>query len=131
MKLLFVLAEWHGLAKLRLHTDATIDLFRQTTTLLGDCFRDFKDNTWSKFDTRELKREYDVRKRRAKRASKSTPNPSAAGVTPKPVKEPTGRLNKTLNLDLIKIHFLGDYPMTIPWYGTTDSYSTQLVCVYN
>jgi hypothetical protein len=32
-----------------------------------------------------------------------------------------------LNLHTIKLHFLGDYVQHIRTFGTTDSYSTQLV----
>jgi len=34
---------------------------------------------------------------------------------------------KTFNLLVPKVHALGDYPSTIRWLGTTDSYSTQRV----
>lgn len=37
------------------------------------------------------------------------------------------RRQKTMNLDTYKIHSLGDYVDTIRHYGTTDSFSTELV----
>jgi hypothetical protein len=43
--------------------------------------------------------------------------------------EPTGRHPKTLNLNTYKIHAFGDYVSTIKAYGTTDSYSTEAVCL--
>lgn len=43
-----------------------------------------------------------------------------------PVSQPK---HKTLNLTTYKYHALADYPSTIRQYGTTDSYSTQLVSV--
>ena len=39
----------------------------------------------------------------------------------------SGRKTKTLNLFMVKFHFLGDYVRHIRLFGTTDSYSTQLV----
>jgi hypothetical protein len=57
MQLLFTCAHWHGMAKLRMHTDITLDILGQTTTQLGDGFRKFADNTCTSFDTRELARE--------------------------------------------------------------------------
>ena len=33
-----------------------------------------------------------------------------------------------LNLNTYKLHALGDYPSQIKLFGTTDSFSTQLVC---
>jgi len=35
-KLLFILAHWHGLAKLRMHTDDTIQLLQRVTSELGN-----------------------------------------------------------------------------------------------
>jgi hypothetical protein len=35
---------------------------------------------------------------------------------------------KTLNLNTYKIHALGNYVSTIREFGTTDSYSTEMVC---
>ena len=51
-----------------------------------------------------------------------TPEPSALHSEP-----PYTRRPKVLNLNTYKLHSLGDYPDTIKQYGTTDSYSTQLV----
>jgi hypothetical protein len=74
MDLLFVFAHWHGLAKLRLHTDHTVDILDTTTTLLGQHLRDFVEHTCNAVSTKELKREYEARKRReAKKKSKSKP----------------------------------------------------------
>src|SRR5260370_227497 len=41
----------------------------------------------------------------------------------------SGRKPKILNLLTVKFHFLGDYVRHIRLFGTTDSYSTQLVGV--
>jgi len=38
-----------------------------------------------------------------------------------------GRRQKIFNLFTVKLHFLGDYVRHIRLFGTTDSYSTQLV----
>jgi hypothetical protein len=70
LQLLFVFAQWHGLAKLRMHTDQTLALFDEATTLLGVKFRRFVNHTCGKFNTRELQREANARARRA--AKKST-----------------------------------------------------------
>ena len=54
MKLLFQTAEWHGLAKLRMHTEATLARLEQVTTDLGHLMWDFQDKTCAKFNTTEL-----------------------------------------------------------------------------
>ena len=64
MKLLFQIAKWHGLAKLQMHTEATLARLEQATTDLGHLMRDFQDKTCSKFNTTELAREVEARNRR-------------------------------------------------------------------
>lgn len=79
LKLLFDLAHWHGLAKLRLHNDLTLKLMEAATISLGKKLRDFSQNTCPSFETRELHREYDARIRREskKAASKRPQAPDA------------------------------------------------------
>ena|ERR1700722_16852829 len=197
LRLLFTIAHWHALAKLRVHNDSTLGVMDSTTKLLGEKLREFKDKTCSAFETRELKREYNARIRRtaksiaAKDPGKTvnallthnlttttssmseivssqniiissspqvvmtarpsdTPNPPsttaqlfepliAEGSNPllspprAQVSVPTEQLGgkarriKTLNLNTYKLHSLGDYTASIRKYGTSDSYTTELV----
>jgi len=82
LQLLFVFAHWHGLAKLRMHTDQTLALLDETTTLLGVKFRRFVNHTCGNFNTRELQREANARARRAakKSTTSSVPPGQAAGA---------------------------------------------------
>jgi hypothetical protein len=41
-----------------------------------------------------------------------------------------GRRQKTFNLNTYKFHALGDYAATIRQFGTTDSYTTEMVCLF-
>ena len=100
LRLLYKAAEWHALAKLRLHTDSTLDLLESVTREFGRLTRQFRDKSSDEFDTVELPRESSARK---------------------------GGTKKKLNLNTYKFHALGDYVATIRLFGTTDSYSTQLV----
>jgi hypothetical protein len=52
------------LSKLRMHIDPTVELVETVTTSLGDKLRAFTQNTCPAFNTYELKREFDARKRR-------------------------------------------------------------------
>ena len=115
MRLLFVCAHWHGLAKLRLHTDHTLKIFEEVTVSLGEQFRSFVNTTCPDFDTRELQREVDARRRREIKQSDTT---TSSTIT---------RRQKTLNLKTYKYHSLGDYVAMIKLYGTCDSYSTETV----
>ncbi|KAJ3571321.1 hypothetical protein NP233_g3834 [Leucocoprinus birnbaumii] len=101
MKLLYRFAEWHALAKLRMHTDKTLDLLAELTTELGHLLRQFRKNT-------------------ASDAGLSRQGGQASSTTSR------DRIRKPLNLSTIKFHFMGDYPEHIRRFGTTDSYSTQL-----
>ncbi|KAL6298277.1 hypothetical protein BKA93DRAFT_710038, partial [Sparassis latifolia] len=121
LKLLFIAEHWHSLAKLRMHTDCTLQLLDDVTVSLGDTLRHFSEQTCKAFPTRELRREAEARARReskkmAARADEAPVFPRSGGTARKP---------KAFNLDTYKAHALGDYPATIRWLGTTDSYSTE------
>lgn len=121
--LLFSLADWHALAKLRLHSDSTIDLLRSATKFLGSRLRYFVKHICPEYDTRELPREEAARIRRAQKKGKQSRVAPADQVTPiRTIK------TKVLNLLTYKLHALGDYVATITSTGTTDSYLTQTVC---
>ncbi|CDO74305.1 hypothetical protein BN946_scf184839.g11 [Trametes cinnabarina] len=114
--LLYHVAYWHALAKLRLHTDTSLQLLSSSTVVLGRALRHFTSVTCAAFDTKESKAEYAARQR-AQARRKMTSSMSAAVV---------GRRQRTFNLKVVKLHFLGDYVQCIKRYGTTDSYTTQI-----
>lgn len=111
MKLLYRTAEWHAVAKLRMQTDATLDHLKSLTKEFGHLMRKFRDTTCSHFRTEELRRELEARKRKREH-SKATES---------------SRKQKTLNQFSPKYHFLGDYVQAIRTFGSTDSFSTQVV----
>ncbi|KAF8156767.1 hypothetical protein B0H34DRAFT_789464 [Crassisporium funariophilum] len=112
--LLYRTAEWHAFAKLRLHTESTLNRLEQITTDLGRLMRKFRDVTNSEFATFELPRESQARKRRAKGKEKEGSGNSAS-------QKPKG-----LNLFTYKWHALADYVRSIRLFGGTDGFSTQL-----
>jgi hypothetical protein len=120
IKLLYRAAEWHGFAKLRMHTQATLDHLDSLTKEYGRLMRSFRDLTCSQFDTKELPREVDTRKRAQQHAH-------ARGLGTVSQAVSVARRRKTLNLFMPKFHALGDYVHTIQIFGSTDSYSTQVV----
>jgi hypothetical protein len=120
LDLLFDLATWHAFAKLRIHTDDTLDLFDTATRFLGYSVRKFLRKTCAFYRTTELPSEYAARGRRQAALAATQPRSRASGSTEVKMKR--------LNLSTYKFHALGDYPNTIREYGTTDSYSTQTVC---
>lgn len=89
------------MAKLRMHTDVTLDLFDDLTRLLGEAFRNFSDHTCTEFHTVELRRETAARKRReAKRnaalASTNTgPIPEATEKSTRPASKKTSSRSKS------------------------------------
>ncbi|KAI0069257.1 hypothetical protein BV25DRAFT_1867060 [Artomyces pyxidatus] len=120
LDLLFGLAEWHALAKLRMHTDSSLSLLSKATIYLGSQLRRFAKYTCSAFNTKELPRETAARGRR-KQKSKPAGNPHSSG----PAKTLSTPKKKLFNLLTYKLHALGDYVRQIMWFGTSDSYSTQ------
>ena len=53
-RLLFELSTWHGLAKLRLHTETTVQDLENSTARLGDILRDFQKTVCPEYDTYNL-----------------------------------------------------------------------------
>ena len=122
LRLLFVLCHWHALAKLRMHTDETLDIFEGVTKDLGDHIRSFVSDTCPNFATKELSCEAEARRRR--RGHQKLSDSNRSNVT---IPHGYGQQPKGLNLQTYKLHTLADYPSQIRMYGTTDSYSTQSV----
>ncbi|KAF8834569.1 hypothetical protein BDN67DRAFT_875878, partial [Paxillus ammoniavirescens] len=119
IKLLFVLGHWHGLAKLRLHTDETLDILDAVTKNLGDLLRKFIAETCPAFSTKELRREAECHRRQQAHGSAGGA-PQSQGINVNNCRA------KALNLRTYKFHALSDDASQIRLYGTTDSYSTQL-----
>jgi hypothetical protein len=128
MILLFRLAEWHALAKLRLHTECTLNFLSQSTVTIGRELRSFEE--WTQvFKTVELPGEADARDRRRRRRKPPTleSEPQLQQANKSPAQLKTKPNKKLFNLFTYKLHALGDYVSTIRSFGTTDSYSTQIV----
>ncbi|KAI0055695.1 hypothetical protein BV25DRAFT_1815207 [Artomyces pyxidatus] len=152
LKLLFELAHLHGLAKLEMHTDTTLDVLSEVTAKFAHAVKDFQDNTCSQFQTRELERERKARRKREKKKEKEKGKgkgsenenendnekereedkekgqeeagaPDGPGETEPESKGP--RKPKEWNTNTYKFHRLGDYVSTIRRMGVTGSYSTQ------
>ncbi|KAG2342776.1 hypothetical protein BDR05DRAFT_1000744 [Suillus weaverae] len=79
--LLFIMVHWHGLAKLCMHSNLTLQILDDQTTELGEHLRLFKAKVCSAYNTQELDRELDVRScRLAKEAVKQAVNGSQQGA---------------------------------------------------
>ena len=61
LRLLFVTAHCHGLGKLRMHLDQTIEIYRIVTKDLGRSLRYFQKTVCKNYKTRELDREKSAR----------------------------------------------------------------------
>ena len=122
MDLLFELARWHALAKLRIHTEKTIDLLAIATKTLTSATRRFLRVTCEAFTTRELKKEAAARGQRIAALAAKGDSHAAKG------KATAGQKVKKLNLATYKYHALADYAEAIRKFGPTDNYNTQIVC---
>ena len=120
-ELLFELATWHALAKLRLQTETTIISLEHATTRLGTEIRKFEAETCSKFTTFDLPSEdaAQVCCQAAKAAKgKTTADP--------PSKRPAKK-TRNFNMETYKLHALGHYVDAIRQFGPSDGFSTQTV----
>ncbi|RDB27548.1 hypothetical protein Hypma_003878 [Hypsizygus marmoreus] len=97
LRLLFHLAYWHGLAKLRMHSDQTLVIQDRQTTRLGDSLRIFQDEICPQFQTRELAREAAARKRRQTAAA------TAATAAAEHISRPAGPSMVEKDKDVITV----------------------------
>ncbi|KAG2742745.1 hypothetical protein P692DRAFT_20879278 [Suillus brevipes Sb2] len=126
LELLFTMAHWHGLAKLRMHSDLTLEIMDEVTSTLGRQFREFKNTVCTAYQTRELPREVGARARRlVKKAGKETTGHKGKGSSSIAAQGQNVQRTKVFNFQTYKFHALGDYVSTIRRYGTSDSYSTE------
>lgn len=128
LDLLFDLALYLSYGKLRQHTDSTLSSFEACIKSLGSQIRKFTHKTCPRFQTKETPQEQSRRERQAaaKRA-KDVAAAAATGREPPVEKAKKGTKWKSFNLRTYKLHALGDYIPNIWLFGTTDSYSTQIV----
>ncbi|KAG9121531.1 hypothetical protein FRC07_002470 [Ceratobasidium sp. 392] len=98
-QLIFTMAHWHALAKLRVHTATTLTLLRNQTATLGRRLRRFQSAVAARYNTVETDNEHEKRKRQETRRALATGS---------------------------VLHSHGDYADAIELYGTADSYSTQI-----
>jgi hypothetical protein len=111
------------LAKLRLHIDYTLEILDEVTRQIGVEFRAFTAKTCPAFNTRELQRESDARRRRQlEKGGRKSSKASTAGTHPASESK-----QKVFSINTYKYHSLGDYANTIRKFGTSDSYSTEPV----
>ena len=130
LDLLFELATWHSLAKLRLHTESMVTSHEASTNRLGVALRKFASFTCEAFDTRELPSEEAQRGRRKAALAKKKGPISEPARKKRRVQEGGQTKRWTFSLNTYKLHVLGDYPKMIRLYGSPDNYSTQTVCFF-
>ena len=124
-KLLFELATWHGLAKLRQHTETTVRDLENSTSRLGNMLRSFQQDVCSQYQTFELPSEEAARGRRKAAAAKKD-GPGAAAKKGKESAAGTRKI-RTFNLNTYKTHALGGYAKAIRLFGSPDNYNSQSV----
>ena len=115
LQLLYELAHFHSLAKLRMQTEVMLDLLESATSHVYAAMRKFAQTTCTAFDTYERPDEVDKRRARALAKKKD----AAVDITPR---------KKLFNvLSTYKYHAIGDYAKYIRRSGPTSCYSTQTV----
>ncbi|KAJ3537255.1 hypothetical protein NM688_g6717 [Phlebia brevispora] len=114
--LLYSIAYFHCLAKMRLHTDTSVALLDHAYSVMASHLRHFHTVICPRFQTKETTREYTARMR-------AQANGTARGPV---ATESSGRKPRSFNMSTIKMHLLGYYATYIPLYGTTDGYNTMI-----
>ena len=149
--LLFELATWHALAKLRLHTESTVVALEHSTQRLGKAIRIFEEKLCAEYIAGKLPGDDAPRaKGKAKAVKTDQVNPqglsgdNAPRAKGKAKAVETGQADENkraggtkagakskkvynLNLKTYKLHALGHYAQAIRHFGPSDGYSTQAV----
>ena len=139
LDMLFSLAEFHAFAKMRLHSERTLELFDQSVIKLGDAMRKFETVVCAAYETKELPRETAARGLRdaaaAAKAGNKTAEPGGrkgkgkAAPAPAPARQKPGGISRQAKFELstFKYHSFGDYPDAVRAFGTLDVLSSQHV----
>ena len=122
LDLLFDLAAFHALAKLRIHHDLSLQMLSAVTRRLGDSLRKFKSQMCDKPDLGYTPEEL---AKRARRHAKEDEKRAKQGLPPAQRRGQNGP--KPFSLSTSKIHKLSHYEYMIRRFGTTDGYTTQNV----
>jgi hypothetical protein len=106
LNLLFILATWHALTKLRLHTTSSLSFFEQCTKALGQVIRYFHDHVCPRYKTCDTPQEAAAKLRHeaAKATKKGTDEEDP---------ENAKSSEQIFNLETYKLHALGHYPSMI------------------
>jgi hypothetical protein len=116
--LLYRFMHWHALAKLRMQSETTLSALDKTFKRLSHRLRKFGDVTCAAFNAMELPKEKAARERKTARERSGLDNPDAGSGS---------RKTKKFNLRTYKFHAMGDYVRSIRLFGTTDSFTMQIV----
>ncbi|KAG2154315.1 uncharacterized protein EDB93DRAFT_1248515 [Suillus bovinus] len=115
--LLYRFAQWHALAKLRLHSKTTLKVLDQTFKRLSCQLWKFCDLTCAAFTTVELPKERAARECKAAHGCSGADNADAGSGC---------RKGKKFNMNTYKFHTMGDYLHSIKLFRTTDSFTSQI-----
>jgi hypothetical protein len=96
-----------------------LSFLKETFKNLSKQLQKFRNFTCTAFDTVELLKEKAARQRRITQCA----GPSGTSS------ESTGPRVKRFNLSTYKFHSMGDYVRNIKLFGTTDSFTTQIVSI--
>jgi hypothetical protein len=125
MNLLFKMATWYFLAKLRPHTESTLTALETSTTRLGAAFRRFICITCEAYVMKDLPSEEAARGRC--QAVLSQKKGTSGKVWESTKKKGKSSSKHKYNLQAYKPHAIPDYVSYIHLYGTTDGFTTQVV----
>ncbi|KAI1782126.1 hypothetical protein LXA43DRAFT_852693, partial [Ganoderma leucocontextum] len=113
LDMVFDLAKWHALAKLRANPEPTIRALSETGTDVGKDLRLFSNKTCKNWVTLELPKES-----AARGLCKARTRTAGAALT---------RKIKSYSMTTYKFHSMPDFAPAIREFGSTDNFNTQTV----
>lgn len=95
LTLLYRMAEWHALAKLRMQTEATLNLLDKATVTIGKELRSFRDSINTAYTCKELPSEasrrtrQQIKKNGSKQTADTTSTSDTSNAPPVPISSST------------------------------------------
>ncbi|KAJ7579392.1 hypothetical protein C8J56DRAFT_1169724 [Mycena floridula] len=125
LDLLYLAAYWHGLAKMRMHTESSVMVLETVTKALSNSLRHFAEVICTHYSTLETDAEFGARRRAETRRQAKAQGQQSSNAAQTPSTSSISKRPRIFNLSTPKLHQLGYYAPHIRLFGTTDSYSTQ------
>ncbi|KAG2064257.1 hypothetical protein BDR04DRAFT_972878, partial [Suillus decipiens] len=121
--LLYQFVKWHALAKLRIHSESTLNFLEELFKKLSQKLHKFKSYTCAAFHSVQLPKEKPAHQQKSAQCSETN--------STSPESLASGPRMKKFHLGTYKFYTMSDYVRTVRFFRTMDSFTTKIMCTYS